>query len=218
MLDLSKPITVPILSGTQKLVKVMFPSDALWCERARNQRVVRQFLGRGKSQTDDDKNTDRLNHDLLAKIRSGPQDDPTLTPAEATLVIGKLERARVSSVDREGDTFRIVLRTALGEVTHVVGIPTAEQMLMHERQSTKTTEGRRNQEIRGFLEPSGELYNRIAKSTEGYAATAYVNTLSQSGGVSLEPGIAVPIVHKVAVVAELLAQINAEDDEELPEA
>jgi hypothetical protein len=39
---------------------------------------------------------------LLSKIRLD-QDGPVLTPAEATLVLGKLERARVSSVDREGD-------------------------------------------------------------------------------------------------------------------
>jgi hypothetical protein len=198
MLDLSKPITVPILSGTEKRIQVIYPTDAQWCERARKQRVIRHFLGRGKSQTDDDSQADRLNFELLAKIRQD-KDGPVLTPAEATLVLGKLERARVATVDREGDTFRIVLKTALGEVTHVVGIPTAEQMLVHERQSTKTTEGRRNQEIRGFLEPSGELYDKVAKSTEGY-------------------GAAVPIVHKVAVITELLAQITAEDEDLLPEA
>jgi hypothetical protein len=198
MLDLSKPITVPILSGTQKRCRVQFPSDAQWCERARKQRVIRHFLGRGKSQTDDDSETDRLNFELLSKIRQD-QDGPILTPAEATLVLGKLERARVATVDREGNGYRIVLKTALGEVTHVVGIPTAEQMLAHERQSTKTTEGRRNQEIRGFLEPSGELYDKIAVSQDGYAG-------------------AVPIVHKVSVVAELLAQINVEDDDLIPEA
>jgi hypothetical protein len=206
MLDLSKPITVPILSGTEKRVKVLFPTDAQWCERARKQRVIRHFLGRGKSQTDDDSQTDGLNAELLSKIRQDP-DGPALTPAEATLVLGKLERARVSGVDREGDGFRIVLRTALGEVTHVVGIPTAEQMLVHERQSTKTTEGRRNQEIRGFLEPSGTLYDAIAKSTEGYAPT--------SGGPST---VVVPIIHKVSVVAELLAQMNTEDEDLIPEA
>jgi hypothetical protein len=198
MLDLSKPITVPILSGTEKRCKVQFPSDALWCDRAKKQRVMRHFLGRGKSQTDDDAGTDQLNAELLSKIRQD-QDGPVLTPAEATLVIGKLERARVASVDREGDTYRIVLKTALGEVTHVMNLPTAEQMLVHERRSTKTTEGRRNQEIRGFLEPSGELYDKIAKSQEGYTG-------------------AVPIVHKVSVVAEVLAQINVEDEELIPEA
>jgi hypothetical protein len=198
MIDLSKPITVPIISGTEKRVRVRFPSDGEWCERARKQRVVRHFLGRGKSQTDDDSETDRLNAEFLARIRQG-QDGPALAPAEATLVLGKLERARVAEVEREGDAYRIVLKTALGETLHVVGIPTAEQMLIHERQSTRTTEGRRNQEIRGFLEPSGDLYDKVVKSSEGYAG-------------------AVPIVHKVPVITELLAQISAADDELLPEA
>jgi len=197
MLDLSKPITVPILSGTEKRVLVMFPTDAQWCERARKQRVVRHFLGRGKSQTDDDAETDRRNAELLAKIRRDA-DGPVLSPAEATLVLGKLERARVCSVEREGDGYRVVLKTSLGEVSHVVRGPTAEQILAHERQSTKTTEGRRNQEIHGYLEPSGELYDKIVVSSEGYSGP-------------------VPIVHKVPVITEVLAQINAEDEDALPE-
>jgi hypothetical protein len=159
---------------------------------------MRHFLGRGKSQTDEDSEADRLNAELVARIRQD-QDGPVLTAAEATLVLGKLERARIAEVAREGDTFRLVLKTALGETVHVVSIPTAEQMLIHERQSTRTTEGRRNQEIRGFLEPSGELYDKIAKPAEGYAGP-------------------VPIVHKVPVVTELLAQISAADDDLLPEA
>lgn len=207
MIDLTKPITVPILSGTQKSCVVRYPTDAEWCERAKKGRVVRHFLGRGKSQTDDDSQTDSLNADLLAKIRQDKEDGQALTPAEATLVLGKLERTRVTSVSREGDSFRIELKTALGDTVHVVGIPTAEQMLLHERQSTKTTEGRRNQEIRGYLEPSGELYDKIVKSAEGY--------------VIQRPGDqvgAVPIVHKVSVVTEMLAQLTAEDDDLLPES
>lgn len=93
MLDLSKSITVPILSGTEKRCKVQFPTDPQWCERARKQRVIRHFLGRGKSQTDDDSETDRLNFELLSKIRLD-QDGPVLTPAEATLVLGKTRGGR----------------------------------------------------------------------------------------------------------------------------
>lgn len=210
MIDLAKPITVPILSGTEKRCTVRYPTDSEWCERARKQRVVRHFLGRGKSQTDDDSETDRLNGELLAKIRQD-KEGPVLTQAEATLVMGKLERARVSEVAREGDGFRIALKTSLGDTVHVVGIPTAEQMLLHERQSTRTTEGRRNQEIRGFLEPSGELYDKIVRSTEGYA--------SDYGSVAAATSPAsVPIVHKVSIVTEMLAQITAEDDDLLPES
>jgi hypothetical protein len=201
MLDLSKPITVPILSGTEKQVKVLFPSDAQWCERARKQRNVRHFLGRGKSQTDEDRGTERLNAELLAKIRQDKDGGAVFTPAEATLVLNKLEKARITSVDREGDSYRIVLKTSLGEVTHVLGIPTAEQMLVHERQSTTTIDGRRDQEIRGYLEPSGEFYDQLLKSNEGYAG-------------------AVPIIHKVAAVVELIAQhtIAQEDLDLIPEA
>lgn len=199
MIDLSKPLTVPILSGTEKRCTVRFPTDAEWCERARKQRVVRHFLGRGKSQTDEDSETDRLNAELLGKIRQDQADGPPLSAAEATLVMNKLERTRVAIAEREGDGFRIKLKTSLGETEHVVGVPTAEQILMHERQSTRITEGRRNQEIRGFLEPSGELYDKVIKAKEGYAG-------------------AVPITHKVAIITELLAQVTAEDDDLLPEA
>jgi hypothetical protein len=209
MLDISKPITVPILSGTEKRVKVLFPSTEQWCERARKQTYVRHFLGRGKSQIDGDNGkTDRINADLLAKIRQDVDGGVVLTSAEATMVVGKLERARVVSADREGDGYRIVLQTALGEVTHVVRGVLADEELEHDRQSTKSIDGRRESEIRGFLEPSGELYNKIFVSANGYAPT------SRGGDTAFTD---IPIVHKVAVVAEVIAQKNADDEALIPE-
>jgi hypothetical protein len=198
MIDLSKPITVPFISGGRKTVRVLFPSDSQWCARARQQKVLRQFLGRGKSQASEDAGSDGANADLLAKIRQD-KDGGELTPAEATLVIGKLERARVISVDRAGEGFRIVLDTAIGETEHIVRSPMADEVLIHERESTKTIDGRRTQEIRGFLEPSGALYDSIRQSVAGYSGD-------------------VPIPHKVAVVSEVLAQINADDEGLIPEA
>lgn len=196
MIDLTKPMTVPILSGTVKSCKVMFPTDAQWCERARKQRVVRHFLGRGKSKTDYDRGADEVNLELFTRIRQ--DDGAPLTAAEATLVLGKLEKGRIEDVERAGDQFVVRLRTGIGDTVHTVSMPTAEDMLAHERRSTQAIDGRRNQEIRGYLEPTGELYDRIVKKADGYAG-------------------AVPIVHKVFVVEEVLALMGAQDDELVPE-
>src|SRR5579859_879107 len=190
--DSSKKFAVPILSGTAKRVTVRFPSDGEWCERARKQRSVRRFLGRGKSESEEVEIAG-LNVELFNRIR---QDDSELDEAEAGLVLSKLERANIESCEREGDRYRISLRVAGGVTHHVVNMPTQRQIIAHERASVRVLGGRRSQEIRGSLEPSGELYDEIATPEAGeYAADR------------------VPIVHKVSVVAEVLQQMSVEDED-----
>lgn len=202
-IDFSKPMTVPIISGERKVVKLRRgPTDQELCDKARRTPVTRSFLGRGKSQTDDhDGMLDRLNAELVAKLVVVAEGEPQLTPGEATLVLTKIERSRVESVDDDGLGYRIVLKTPFGVTVHTVRRPNADEMLEHERSSTKTIDARRSQEIRGFLEPSGELYDKIRQRVEGYA------------------GDVVPIIHKVNIVAEVLAQVAVLDEEEIiPEA
>ena len=98
--DASKPFVVPILSGGEKSCEVRFPSDDEWCAWARAQRTVRHFLGRGKSQSED-VDLPKINAELFAKIRTD-KDGPEFDDAEAGMVIGRIERCAVASVEREG--------------------------------------------------------------------------------------------------------------------
>lgn len=197
MFDSTKLFVVPIQSGGRKECKVRFPSDGEWCERARKQRSIRRFLGRGKSQSELVDSTG-IDADLFARIRVD-KDGVAFDASDAANVLAKLERASVEECDREGDDFRITLKIPGGITEHVVRMPTRKEMDSHEAKSVQVTGARRAQEIRGFLEPSGELYDAIQKSVDGYSG-------------------AVPIVHKSAVVTEVLIQVASDDEDAIPEA
>lgn len=196
MFNSSKQFVVPVLSGTRKECKVRFPSDAEWCERARKQRSIRRFLGRGKSESETVDSTG-IDADLFARIRVD-KDGASFDASEAAAVLAKLERAAVESCEREGDDFRVTLKVPGAVTEHVVRMPTRKEMDRHEASSVQVTGARRAQEIRGFLEPSGDLYDAIQKSVAGYEG-------------------AVPIVHKSAIVTEVLIQLASDDEDAIPE-
>jgi hypothetical protein len=194
--DGSKRFRVPILSGMRKECEVRYPTDAEWCERARKFRSVRRFLGRGKSEQQSI-NSDAINLDLFERIRLD-KDGPAFDGSEAAAVLSKLDRVSVDSCEREGDAFRVTLRVPGAVTEHFVRMPTSREMDQHSVASVKVVGERKAQEVREFLEPSGELYDAMHKDHSGYNGP-------------------VPIVHKVAVVAEVLIQMAAEDEEAIPE-
>ena len=195
LFDPSKTIVVPILSGGEKRCEVRYPTDEEWCAWARAQRTVRHFLGRGKSQSED-VDLPKINADLFRKIRID-QDGPAFDDAEAGMVIGRVERSQITGIEREGVNYRIEMKVPGARVTHVLRMPTAQEMQEHERASTSVVAARRSIETRAFLEPGGKLYDKLHISHEGYAN-------------------GIPIVHKSAAVSEVIAQlgIEAEDDPE----
>lgn len=192
---------VPILSGGEKRCVLRYPTDAEWCEAARKRKVLRESIGRGKSQS-------RLlgaeasAADLFAKIRLD-KDGAPFDEAEAAAAVAKLERCRIISCKREGDAFTIMMAVSGGQVVHRLKIPLQSDLMAFSRAAAPPIiDGRRSQEIRTFLEPSGELWAKIGTAESGYAE-----------------GSAVPITHKDAAITELLVQLDAADaDESDPEA
>jgi len=193
LFDASKTIVVPILSGGEKRCEVRFPSDEEWCGWARAQRTIRHFLGRGKSQSEDI-DLPRINAELFAKIRLD-KDGPAFDDAEAGMVIGRVERTNITTIEREGNNYRIAMKVPGARVVHVLRMPTAKEMQEHEKASTSVMAARRSVETRAFLEPSGALYDKLHVSHGGYAGT-------------------VPIVHKSAAVSEVIAQLAIEGDDD----
>jgi len=89
-----------------------------------------------------------------------------------------------------------------GQVVHLLKIPMQSDLMSFSRAAAPPIiEGRRSQEIRTYLEPSGELWDKIGRAEAGYAEKS-----------------AVPIVHKDAAITELLVQLNVEDEDQDPEA
>ncbi len=191
--DATKPFVVPILSGGEKQCEVRFPTDDEWCGWARNQRTVRRFLGRGKSQSED-LDLPKINAELFAKIRTD-KDGPEFDDAEAGMVIGRIERCTVINIEREGNNYCIEMKVPGARVVHVLRMPTAKEMQDHERASTSVVAARRSIETRAFLEPSGALYDKLHVFHDGYAG-------------------AVPIVHKSAAVSEVIAQLAIDGDDD----
>jgi hypothetical protein len=136
----------------------------------------------------------KINAELFAKIRTD-KDGPEFDDAEAGMVIGRIERCTIASVEREGINYRIVMKVPGARVTHVLRMPTAKEMQDHERASTSVVAARRSVETRAFLEPSGALYDKLHVSHDGYAG-------------------AVPIVHKSAAVSEVIGSLAIEGDDD----
>ncbi len=184
---------IPILSGGVKKCKLRFPTDAEWCEASRKRKVLRESIGRGKSQSRV-LGTEASSAELFAKVRID-KDGAPFDGAEAGAAIARLERCSVIRSERDGDAFRVTMNVAGGQVVHLLKIPLQSDLLAFSRAAAPPIiEGRRSQEIRTYLEPSGELWGKIGRTESGYAEAS-----------------AVPIIHKDAAITELLVQMDAVD-------
>lgn len=200
MFDSSKEFLVKIISGGVKQCVLRYPSDEQLCDRARRQKTIRHFLGRGKTKSAN-VNTDTVDVQLFEALRV-EKDGIAYTPAEASAFVERLDLARVTAAAWQGELRRIEMQVPGGRVVHVLRMPTQDQIREHERATTDTVYGNRSAEVRVALEPSGVLYDKVVEGAEGYAG-------------------AVPINHKVAAITELLTALAAllepeEDDD--PEA
>lgn len=198
MFDTNKEFAVKIASGGIKTAIMKWPSDADWCARTAQQRIVRRAVGRGQTTTEATGGVS-ANADLFAKYRVD-QDGAPFDEAEAAAVIAKMERCGVLDVQRNGDVFAIRMQVAGGIVVHNLRIPKQSDILKYERSLVSSTQGRRESIQTVSLEASGVLWDAVQTSVEGYA-----------------PGSNTPIVHKDVAVMELLAAIEAEAEDSDPE-
>jgi hypothetical protein len=189
MFDLEQPITVKLNTPAgEKVVRVRWPSDEEWVDRQRRRKVIVKQLGRGMSETivPDSAESDAA---LLAKIRldeGGPVD-----PYEASIVIDRLSQADVDEVERDGPNVRVKLRTVAGEVMHLLQIPSARDVIEYRRSFARVVDLPYNrQEITINLSPAGQLWDKLAQSTDGYSG-------------------AVPIIHQAVAVKAAIDAIEA---------
>jgi hypothetical protein len=196
LFDTSKNFTVPIISGEEKRCVLRWPTDQEWAQRARSLRIVTQQLGRSKSQTET-VNEDRVNAELFAKVRVD-KDGPPFDEAEASAAIQRLDRTLITEATRHGANYEIALRAAGCDLLHVLRIPTKAEELRYRKAVVRVFDLRRQVEARLNLEASGELYDAVHVSHEGYAGP-------------------VPIVHKEAALREMLNDLQQLDEEGDPE-
>jgi hypothetical protein len=207
---------VPIISGGKKRTVVRFPTDAEWCERTRRTKRLREQLGGGKTRFQGDLNWAEVSFDLFKKVNIGPCEIVTevipehvdsatgaLVPkvevwgpcedfdqAEAVNVLGRISRWDMTRISRNGDGYRIEAKVAGARVAYILRIPTQKESQTYWKEVRPPgIQTGTNESVRIFLEPCGELFDKVAKSTEGYEGSA-------------------PIVHKDMAVTELLNEVN----------
>ena len=196
MFDSRAAIEIRIPGGKSCVVR--FPADAEWCKRSRDNRIVREIVSGGRSRRKFP-DQERTAGELLAAIRkdTGERWDDE----EALIAIAKLERAEVEDSREEFETVRISLRVMGGLITeHVLAVPSAKAVKRAGDRAYDRIEAKRQVITRESIEPWGELYDSLIKSTTGYA-----------------DGVAAPIVHKNAAITELLDVFNSMTDGDSPE-
>jgi hypothetical protein len=192
MFDSSQNIPINLITPEgDKAVTVRFPTDNELSERVQRMKTVVRSLGRGKSVTEPQAN-EKNDLDLFHKLFV---EGSELDEYEASNLISRLTRCKVSDSRREGNQFTVALTVPGANTTHTLRIPSAKQVQQYSRQVVSVIEGRHGlQEMKLNLGASGDLYDALLISSEGYA-----------GGV--------PISHKSEVVAEVIALLNQDQDD-----
>lgn len=177
---MDEKITVKMLDG--KSLDVTFPTDEQWKERQRSRKITVRQLGRGQSET---KVSDGDDGDLalLAAISGGPNGFET---AEASMILNQLSLATVDEVERDGDEFKVSLRTYRGESQITVKMPSAKQVLGYRRSFVRLIDLPYNQqEMKLNIQAAADLFDELCPEQK-----------------------ATSIVHKVPVVGAVVAEID----------
>lgn len=201
MFDTKCDIDVTIAAGdVRKVATVRFPTDAEWADRAAAQRTVIRSIGRGRSETEI-LNGAEVDRELFVKILLS-ENAAAFDDAEASAVIGRIARCEAGEAEHDGSQVRIPLSTAAGDTTHFMKVPSQKQVLDYGKAAVRLVEGRHRQELRLNVVPAGTLYDALV------AAPACNSSL----GPAYVDGV-VPIIHKQAVIAELVRSIKETEDE-----
>ena len=189
--DAERPIAINLRTpGGVKTVRVQFPSDDQWADRQRRRKVIIKQLGRGVSETIIPNGED-ADAALLAKIRVPDEKQPEVDPFEASRIVEQLSQAEVDDVVQEGDSFRVTLRVLGGTVTHLLKMPSAQDVIEYRRGFARVLDLPYNrQELTINLAVAGALYKRLQQATEGYAGEA-------------------PIIHQAVVVKAAIDALDA---------
>lgn len=179
-----------------KSAVVRLPTNREMLERLNQNKSIRRSIGRRKSQIESIPNlqADLSLFNAIRMDKAGAEFDEY----EASSVIGKVTYNEVTDCQRDGDTYRITLKTPFGDTTHVLGIPSQRDITVYRRSVVSSIDLPHNQEeVRFRIEPAVVLYDSVLSKFEGYAADFKVED--------------VPPHHKSSVVVELVQAIDELD-------
>jgi hypothetical protein len=195
MFDTKREIEISVLHPAgKKTCRVRWPSDEEWIEHSARRRVVVSQLSREESVTDI-VDGERAAAELLAKIRLD-KDGPELDEYEAAYVIDRLSRAQVEECQRADGGIQLSLKVPGGTTRHVLRVPSLAEVVGYRRSFSRIVENRRGKQLLKInLRAAGEFYDKLVQSKDGYAGE-------------------VPVIHKAAVVTELLVHLESEQEDD----
>lgn len=191
----------PDFPDGKKRCSVRYPSDKEWCQRAHQSVTVRKTVADGTRS--DIPGIHRLNKELFDSIRED-KNGPEFDEAEASMIIGKLEKCVVQEVKRQGVQYEITMKAFDGSIViHTLRIPTQKQLMDFGRSAIDVVGRKQAVETRVALEPAKDLWNKVVVSHDGYF------------GKREDEGI--PIPHMQIAVDELWSAINSDFEDTDPE-
>jgi hypothetical protein len=166
--DVKAAITLKLVSAEgERKIRVRFPTDAEWTDRARKRKVVIKQLGRGISETQIG-HAEEVDAALLTAIRE-ENDNTEVDAFEASQLIEQLGKAEVDDVELVPGGFRVITRVPGGLTVHVLKMPTAKDSFQYRRSFARVFDLPYNkQELTINLQAAADLYARLVQSTEGY--------------------------------------------------
>lgn len=186
----------------RKRCSVRYPTDKEWCQRAHQSVTVRKTVADGTRS--DIPGIHRLNKELFDAIRED-KNGAEFDEAEASMIIGKLEKCVVQEVKRQGVQYEITMKAFDGSiVTHTLRIPTQKQLMDFGRSAIDVIGRKQAVETRVALEPAKDLWAKVMVKCEGYKD-------------STGPNDTVPIPHMQIAVDELWSAINSDFEDTDPE-
>jgi len=193
MFDTKREIEISVLHPAgKKTCRVRWPSDEEWIEHSARRRVVVSQLSREESVTDII-DGERAAAELLSKIRLD-KDGSELDEYEASYVIERLSRAQVDDCARADGGVGVTLKVPGVVTKHVLRVPSLAEVVNYRRGFSRLVENRRGKQLLKInLRTAGEFYDKLVQSKDGYASE-------------------VPVIHKAAVVTELLVCLESEQE------
>lgn len=168
-------------------ITVRWPTDEEWSQHRKRRRILQRQLGRGAVENDLD--SAAADSKLYEAVRLNGA--PPLTAAEAGFVVNQISVATVLNVELAAQDATVTLRTVMGETSHVLRMPTMDQVKKLQDATRVITLPYSLQEIRPNTDAAGALYDQLAGGAEGYAG-------------------AVPLIHKDVVVRAVISAIEQE--------
>lgn len=189
MFDVNTTITIgPLRTAAGKLdITVRWPTDEEWAGHHKRRKMFQRQLGRGQTEYEIERGEADAKLYEAIKLNGAPP----LTTGEAQFIIETISQAEILGVELRADDAEVLLNTSMGEATHVLRIPTFDEVRTLRRSNRVIAQLYNRQEIRTSLEASAALWDKCSVSSAGYSGP-------------------VPNIHKDAAIRAVIAAIEQE--------